>query len=185
MGLIPGSGRDPREGNGNPLQYSCLGNPMDRGAWWATVHGGHKESDMTEWLSPTTATNAEGQDICLHSGHSVSQSPSDVSSSLPKDWEVQVQGWWAILRQMDALGRCSGSGRSLIEQVQGTRCSLRQTAGVLPPSIESEPPRGDQGHSQRMNLFMGSPQRGPPGRPCLQTGSPAFGSMQKLLTRAP
>ena len=39
MGLIPGSGRSPGEGNGNPLQYSCLENPMDRGAWWATVHG--------------------------------------------------------------------------------------------------------------------------------------------------
>ena len=39
MGSIPGSGRSPGEGNGYPLQYSCLGNPMDRGAWWATVHG--------------------------------------------------------------------------------------------------------------------------------------------------
>ena len=38
-GLIPGSGRPPGEGNGNPLQYSCLENSMDRGAWWATVHG--------------------------------------------------------------------------------------------------------------------------------------------------
>ena len=39
LGLIPGSGRSPGEGNGNPLQCSCLGNSMDRGAWWATVHG--------------------------------------------------------------------------------------------------------------------------------------------------
>ena len=39
LGLIPGSGRSPGEGNGNPLQYSCLENPMDRGAWWASVHG--------------------------------------------------------------------------------------------------------------------------------------------------
>ena len=39
---IPGSGRFPGEGNGNPLQYSCLGNPMDRGAWWVTVHGATK-----------------------------------------------------------------------------------------------------------------------------------------------
>ena len=39
MGLIPGLGRSPLEGTGNPLQYSCLGNPMDGGAWWATVHG--------------------------------------------------------------------------------------------------------------------------------------------------
>ena len=38
-GLIPGSGRAPGEGNGNPLQYSCLTNPMDRGAWQTTVHG--------------------------------------------------------------------------------------------------------------------------------------------------
>ena len=39
MGLIPGSGRTPGGGNGNPLWYSCLGNPVDRGAWWAAVHG--------------------------------------------------------------------------------------------------------------------------------------------------
>ena len=43
MDLIPGSGRSPGEGNGNPLQYSCPGNPMDRGAWWATAHGITKE----------------------------------------------------------------------------------------------------------------------------------------------
>ena len=39
MGLIPGWGRFPGEEHGNPFQYSCLGNPVDRGAWWATVHG--------------------------------------------------------------------------------------------------------------------------------------------------
>ena len=39
LSSIPGSGRSPGEGNGNPLQYSRLENPMDRGAWWATVHG--------------------------------------------------------------------------------------------------------------------------------------------------
>ena len=38
-GSIPGSGRSQGGGNGSPLQYACLGNPMDRGAWWATVHG--------------------------------------------------------------------------------------------------------------------------------------------------
>ena len=47
MGLIPRSGISPREQNGNPLQYSCLGNPLDRGAWQATVRGVTKESDMT------------------------------------------------------------------------------------------------------------------------------------------
>ena len=47
MSLNPGSGRSPGERNGNPLQYSCPGNPMNRGAWWTTVHGVTKESDMT------------------------------------------------------------------------------------------------------------------------------------------
>ena len=47
-GLIPESGRSPGEGNGNSFQYSCLGNPMGRGAWQDTVHGSEKESDMTE-----------------------------------------------------------------------------------------------------------------------------------------
>ena len=45
---IHGSGRSPGEGNGSPFQYSCLENPMDRGAWWATVHGMAEESDTTE-----------------------------------------------------------------------------------------------------------------------------------------
>ena len=51
LSLIPGSGRSPGEGNGNPLQCSCLENPMDGGAWWATVHGVAKSrtrlSDLT------------------------------------------------------------------------------------------------------------------------------------------
>ena len=45
-GSIPESGRSPGEGNGNPLQYSSLGNPMDRGARWATVHGVAKELEL-------------------------------------------------------------------------------------------------------------------------------------------
>ena len=47
-GLISGLERFPGEGNSNPLQYSCLGNPMDRGAWWATVHRVSKESNTIE-----------------------------------------------------------------------------------------------------------------------------------------
>ena len=51
LGSIPGCGRSLGEGHGNPLQYSCLENPMDRGAWQATVHVVTKESDMTEQLT--------------------------------------------------------------------------------------------------------------------------------------
>ena len=53
-GSIPGLGRSPGEGNGNPLQYSCLENPMDRGAWRATSPRGCKELDMTERLHSFT-----------------------------------------------------------------------------------------------------------------------------------
>ena len=64
-GFDPWVGKNPGGGNGNPLQYSCLGNPMVRGAWWATVHGVAKESDMTviknnkKWL-----LEAVGQSDC-------------------------------------------------------------------------------------------------------------------------
>ena len=51
LGSISGSGRSPGGGNGNPLQYSCLGNPMDRGALWATIHGVAEELDVTERLN--------------------------------------------------------------------------------------------------------------------------------------
>ena len=55
-GSIPESGRSPGEGNGNPLQYSCLENPMYRGPWWAAVHG-FTESDTTDQLSTRAHTH--------------------------------------------------------------------------------------------------------------------------------
>ena len=54
MSLIPALGRSLGEGNGNPFQYSCLGNPMDRRAWWATVHRVAKESYTIQRLNNTT-----------------------------------------------------------------------------------------------------------------------------------
>ena len=53
-GSIPGSGRSPGGGHGNPLQYSCLENPMDRGAWWATVHNVLKSQTLLKLLSTHT-----------------------------------------------------------------------------------------------------------------------------------
>ena len=58
LGSIPGLGRSPGEGNGTPLQYSCLENPMDRGAWWAAVHGVAKSRTR---LSDFTSSN-----FCCH-----------------------------------------------------------------------------------------------------------------------
>ena len=58
-GLIPGLGRSPREENGNPLQYSCLGNSTDKGAWWATVHGVTKESETIQGQNNNTASSEQ------------------------------------------------------------------------------------------------------------------------------
>ena len=51
LDVLPAWEDSPGEGNGNPLQYPCLENLMDRGAWWAAVHGGHKDLDTTERLT--------------------------------------------------------------------------------------------------------------------------------------
>jgi len=69
LGSIPGSGRSPGEGNGNPLQYSCLENPMDGGAWWATVPGVTKSQTP---LSDFTSRRGHliffmMQEVCGHS----------------------------------------------------------------------------------------------------------------------
>ena len=72
LGSIPGLGRSPGEGNGNPLQYSCLENPMDGGAWWAIVHGVAKSqtrlSDFTHSLRAlvrrVSVTKGENAQYC-------------------------------------------------------------------------------------------------------------------------
>ena len=65
-GSIPGLRRSPGEGNGNPLQYSCWKNPMDRGAWQAIVHGVAKEPDTTKWLN--NKKQIRGSRNCRHLG---------------------------------------------------------------------------------------------------------------------
>ena len=59
--LISELGRSPGEGNGNPFQYSCLGNPIDRGAWWATVHGSQRDEH-----SLATKTNKQNVRYCRY-----------------------------------------------------------------------------------------------------------------------
>ena len=75
-GLIPGSGRSPGEGNGNPLQYSCLGNPKDRGDSWAIVHGVTKSQTQ---LSNTTTTPGPTATHIWASHGSYRGSPSSVT----------------------------------------------------------------------------------------------------------
>ena len=79
LGSIPGSGRSPGEGNGNPLQYSCLENPMDRGAWQATVHGvarvGHDLATEPSLPLPS---------YCYYHPHFINE----------KTWHTQTTNWY-------------------------------------------------------------------------------------------
>ena len=96
-GLIPESGRSPREENGNSLQYSCLGNPMDRGTWWATVHGVAKELDTTHkqqnknavfYFIPSQVLWFLIRHICLHISTSWSCRESDTSEQLSTQRQI-------------------------------------------------------------------------------------------------
>ena len=83
-GSIPRPGKIPGDGNGSPLQYSCLENSTDRGGWWATVCGGGKELDTTEQLT---------RSFWGHAGHMQSL------DFIPTEWEVSEGpiGKWCIL----------------------------------------------------------------------------------------
>ena len=86
-GLIPGSRRSPKEGNSNPLQYSCLETPLDRRAWWAIVCG-ITESDMTERLSTCIYTHVH---VCV--SHMYEKPSFNICSAL----NVRVQKVRVIL----------------------------------------------------------------------------------------
>ena len=89
---IPWSGRFPGEGNGNPLEYSCLGNPMDRGAWWATDRGVASELYMAEWLN-TQSSNLVQR--CLHVNEENEAQRPGIRQVL---WLQQVESHpWALL----------------------------------------------------------------------------------------
>ena len=71
VGLIPGLGISPREGNGNSFQYSCLENPMARGVWWAIVHRVTKSWTQLKWLNTHTHTHTHTQNTWWPIIHSV------------------------------------------------------------------------------------------------------------------
>ena len=85
----PGSGRSPGEGSGNPLQYSCLENPMDGGAWWAIIHGS-KESDTTERLHFHFHAHNQGCYVILRLKHkentNLFRHINKMSGVLPINW---------------------------------------------------------------------------------------------------
>ena len=102
LGSIPGLGRSPGEGNGNPLRYSCLENPMDRGAWEAAVHGVAKSRTrlidftltLTRWQSHVSAFNVLSRLV-------MTSLVAQTVRSLPAMWET----WVRSLGREDLLGK--------------------------------------------------------------------------------
>ena len=123
LGSIPGSGRSPGEGNGNPLQYSCLENPMDRGAWWATVH---RVSKSRTRLSDFTFTflhhsffihsSVDGHLDCFHVLSIVSSAAVNIGVQVPF-WIIifsgympssGIVGWYgSFFPSLDWYSQCS------------------------------------------------------------------------------
>ena len=89
-GSIPGSGRSPGEGNGNPLQYSCLENSMDRGAWWATRTWGCKESDMIEQIIFSLSGRGAGSS---EAGHYVNIITKAMKNKTKKEFPTWSHNW--------------------------------------------------------------------------------------------
>ena len=167
-GSIPGSGRVPGEGNGNPLQYSCWENPMDKGAWWAIVFGaGCKELDTTEHSHSARQTlyAAGSQAMSLLPGHhlSLSTRPPDpvsdgnfsgiASGQAPHHLVSHPSGTPGIPRCSSGLGQLAGMTKRVPSVQNPSPCSH------LPPLGWEELGRGLQ---QRRRHTPQRPSAQPP-----------------------
>ena len=127
VGLIPGSGRSPGGWNGNPLQYSCLKNPMDIGAWWATIHGVAKSrTGLSSW-APHDWPRWKPE---LHK-----QSPGRLRERpLRRPWrEVCNQGAQTIMRRMleASRGHPKAASSPLATRVTGQESVLQGACPAL------------------------------------------------------
>ena len=97
VGSIPGLGRFPGGGNGNPFQYSCLKNPMNRGAWWATVHLVAKSQTWLKWLSTHADSVLKSSDVTLLTKvHMVKAMVFPVVMYRCKNWTIKKAKCWRI-----------------------------------------------------------------------------------------
>ena len=117
LGSIPWSRRFPGEGNSNPLQYSCLGSPMDRGAWWATVHEVPKQSHLTQRLHNNNNNSAYHlQQVVRMSGFKAAvyllfQERDHMPSSGISALLVKLPLWFLSAQLSSDAGRMSTSSR--------------------------------------------------------------------------
>ena len=139
VGLIPRSGRSPGEGNGNPFQNSCLGNPMDRGAWWATAYGFTRVGHNLATKPPQQSWGMTGLCVCMLScfSHSTSLWPHELQPT-------------RLLCPWDSPGKNTGVGcHALLQGIfptQGLNLSLlhllHRQAGSLPLVPPEKPNTG-------------------------------------------
>ena len=101
---IPGSGRSSGEGNGTPLQYSCLESSMDRGLWWATVHGVTKESDKSEQLTNNTPSLSTSPWLTCSSLWRVA--PLKISSTQQKQTGAKVTSLGCVVKMASVHLSC-------------------------------------------------------------------------------
>ena len=110
LGLIPGSGRSPGEGNGNPLQCSCLENPRDRGAWWASVYGVTQSRTWLMWLSSSSfpgssdgkasAYNEGDLGLIPGSGRSLGEGNGNSPQYSCLENPTDQGAWWATVHEV-------------------------------------------------------------------------------------
>ena len=127
LGSLPGLGRSPGEGNGNPLQYSCLENSMDRGAWWAIVHGVVKSRTRLSNFTFTFHFHALEKEMATHSS-SCLENPRDGGA-----WWAAIYGVaqsWTQLKRLSSSSRNEGNKVSGITLQATTEfmCMLRSPA---------------------------------------------------------
>ena len=142
MSLIPGSGRPHEDGNGTPLQYSCLKNPMDRGAWWATVHGVTKSQTQLS-TAQLIHVHTSGCHRCLGTVRAQACGPGAMETKLQSaEFHILPDGaghgaWSAEILMPDFLasscargpsGSAGPADRSLVWS-QGLQGSLTPTRG--------------------------------------------------------
>ena len=131
LSSIPGSGRSSGEGNGTPLQYSCLESSMDRGVWWATVHGVTKESDTTERLTNNTPSLSTSPWLTCSSIWRVA--PLKISSTQQKQTGAKVTSLGCVVKMASVHLSCP-RGRER-ESKHSFLCLLHINAWVLLPPM--------------------------------------------------
>ena len=139
-GSIPGSGRFPGRGHGNPLQYSCLENPMDRGNWWATVHRVTKSrTQLSNWAR--THVGSRGR----HRSQETSATGTWVSQTRPEDNQAQCPRprCWLNFRAVMSKAARRGEGIISIAKVEiDTHLHYSPSMLTKPPNKPSDSGRG-------------------------------------------